>query len=108
MTRINTNISSLNAQKSLTRTNVQLQEALTRLSTGLRINVGKANRVLPGYLVRLICDRAQITGNSIGAIALFAHHSLVDVKREVARQVIESLSDFKDDRGRRWSVKEAE
>jgi ATP-dependent RNA helicase DeaD len=74
----------------------------------LRINVGKANRVLPGYLVRLICDRAQITGNSIGAIALFAHHSLVDVKREVARQVIESLSDFKDDRGRRWSVKEAE
>lgn len=41
MTRINTNVSSLNAQKSLARTNVQLQEALTRLSTGLRINVGK-------------------------------------------------------------------
>jgi flagellin len=41
MTRINTNISSLNAQKSLARTNVQLQQALTRLSTGLRINVGK-------------------------------------------------------------------
>ena len=41
MTRINTNISSLTAQKSLARSNVQLQEALTRLSTGLRINVGK-------------------------------------------------------------------
>jgi flagellin len=41
MTRINTNVSSLNAQKSLARTGVQLQEALTRLSTGLRINVGK-------------------------------------------------------------------
>ena len=41
MTRINTNVSSLVAQKTLQRSNVQLQEALTRLSTGLRINVGK-------------------------------------------------------------------
>lgn len=41
MTRINTNISSLNAQKTLLRSNTQLQTALTRLSTGLRINVGK-------------------------------------------------------------------
>lgn len=41
MTRINTNISSLNAQKSLARSNNQLQESLTRLSTGLRINTGK-------------------------------------------------------------------
>jgi flagellin len=41
MTRINTNVSSLTAQKTLARSNVQLQEALTRLSTGLRINVGK-------------------------------------------------------------------
>ncbi|MCX7426129.1 MAG: flagellin [Planctomycetia bacterium] len=41
MTRINTNVSSLNAQKSLARSNAQLQESLTRLSTGLRINSGK-------------------------------------------------------------------
>jgi flagellin len=41
MTRINTNVSSLNAQKTLARSNAQLQEALTRLSTGLRINSGK-------------------------------------------------------------------
>src|SRR3989339_1475013 len=41
MTRINTNVSSLNAQKSLARSNDQLQQALTRLSTGLRINTGK-------------------------------------------------------------------
>ncbi len=41
MTRINTNVSSLNAQKSLARSNADLQAALTRLSTGLRINVGK-------------------------------------------------------------------
>ncbi len=41
MTRINTNVSSLVAQKTLARSNSQLQEALTRLSTGLRINTGK-------------------------------------------------------------------
>ncbi|HUT11157.1 MAG TPA: flagellin [Thermoguttaceae bacterium] len=41
MTRINTNVSSLNAQKSLARSNASLQTALTHLSTGLRINYGK-------------------------------------------------------------------
>ncbi|MEX2025929.1 MAG: flagellin, partial [Pirellulaceae bacterium] len=41
MTRINTNVSSLIAQKTLARSNADLQSALTRLSTGLRINVGK-------------------------------------------------------------------
>ncbi|MBX3415422.1 MAG: flagellin [Pirellulales bacterium] len=41
MTRINTNISSIVAQKTLARSNAELQVALTRLSTGLRINVGK-------------------------------------------------------------------
>ncbi len=41
MSRINTNVSSLIAQTSLGRSNSQLQSALSRLSTGLRINSGK-------------------------------------------------------------------
>src|SRR3972149_2777533 len=41
MTRINTNVSSLSAQKSLATSQNSLQQALTRLSTGLRINAGK-------------------------------------------------------------------
>ena len=41
MTRINTNVSSLTARTTLARSNADLQTALTRLSTGLRINVGK-------------------------------------------------------------------
>lgn len=41
MSRINTNVSSLIAQTSLGRSNSQLQVALNRLSTGLRINSGK-------------------------------------------------------------------
>src|SRR5256885_442075 len=41
MTRINTNVSSLVAQTNLAKSNSSLQTALTRLSTGLRINTGK-------------------------------------------------------------------
>jgi len=41
MTRINTNVSSLFAQNTLNRSNTDLQTALTRLSTGLRINSGR-------------------------------------------------------------------
>lgn len=41
MTRINTNVSSLVAQKTLARSQADLQTSLTRLSTGLRINKGK-------------------------------------------------------------------
>ncbi|MEE9602253.1 MAG: flagellin, partial [Thermoguttaceae bacterium] len=58
MTRINTNVSSLNAQKSLARANVSLQEALTRLSTGLRINVGKDD---PAGLIASEVLRSDIT-----------------------------------------------
>lgn len=41
MTRINTNVSSLIAQNVFGRNNASLQQALTRLGTGLRINSGK-------------------------------------------------------------------
>ncbi len=41
MSRINTNVSSLIAQKTLRKTNGELQTTLNRLSTGLRINSGK-------------------------------------------------------------------
>ncbi len=41
MTRINTNVTSLVAQNILGRSNASLEQALTRLSTGLRINTGK-------------------------------------------------------------------
>ncbi|GIW94809.1 MAG: hypothetical protein KatS3mg110_2850 [Pirellulaceae bacterium] len=57
MTRINTNVSSLIAQNNLARTNNQLQTALTRLSTGLRINSGKDD---PAGLIASEVLRADI------------------------------------------------
>src|SRR5690606_15236990 len=58
MTRINTNVSSLVAQKTLSRSNSQLQVALTRLSTGLRINTGKDD---PAGLIASESLRSDIT-----------------------------------------------
>ncbi len=58
MSRINTNVSSLVAQKTLGRNNADLQEALTRLSTGLRINAGKDD---PAGLIASENLRADIT-----------------------------------------------
>ena len=61
MTRVNTNVSSLTAQNRLQRTNNDLQTALTRLSTGLKINSGKDD---PAGLIASESLRSDIT--SIG------------------------------------------
>lgn len=58
MTRINTNVSSLVAQNTLARNSMDLQTALTRLSTGLRINTGKDD---PAGLIASEALRSDIT-----------------------------------------------
>ncbi len=75
MSRINTNVSSLIAQTTLTRTNDQLQTALTRLSTGLRINSGKddpAGLIASENLRRDITSANVAIGNSQQASQLIA------------------------------------
>ncbi|MDG2223504.1 MAG: flagellin [Rubripirellula sp.] len=58
MTRINTNVPSLVAQNRLQRSNQDLQTALTRLSTGLRINSGSDD---PAGLIASEALRSEIT-----------------------------------------------
>jgi len=58
MTRINTNVGSLVAQNTLGRSNSDLSQALTRLSTGLRINTGKDD---PAGLIASENLRSDIT-----------------------------------------------
>ncbi len=58
MTRINTNVSSLVAQNTLSRSSADLQQSLTRLSTGLRINSGKDD---PAGLIASEALRADMT-----------------------------------------------
>ena len=58
MTRINTNVSSLVGRNNLSRANAGLSQALTRLSTGLRINTGKDD---PAGLIASENLRSDIT-----------------------------------------------
>lgn len=58
MTRINTNVSSLIGRNNLNRANAGLSQALTRLSTGLRINTGKDD---PAGLIASENLRSDIT-----------------------------------------------
>src|SRR3989304_542464 len=58
MTRINSNITSLVAQNVLGRSNASLEQALNRLSTGLRINTGKDD---PAGLIASENLRSDIT-----------------------------------------------
>lgn len=58
MTRINTNVTSLVAQNILGRSNAALEQALSRLSTGLRINTGKDD---PAGLIASENLRSDIT-----------------------------------------------
>ena len=64
MTRINTNVSSLVAQNRLASSNKDLNSALTRLSTGLRINSGSDD---PAGLIASEALRSEVTslGRSI-------------------------------------------
>ena len=59
MTRINTNVPSLVAQNRLQASNSDLNSALTRLSTGLRINSGSDD---PAGLIASEALRSEITG----------------------------------------------
>lgn len=75
MSRINTNVSALVAQNALSRSNNDLQIALNRLSTGLRINVGKddpAGLIASENLRRDITAINRAIGNTERANQLIA------------------------------------
>src|SRR3954452_3594670 len=61
MSRINTNVSSLIAQRVLTKNNNALNQSLARLSTGLKINSGADN---PAGLIASENLRAEKAGIS--------------------------------------------
>lgn len=75
MTRINTNVSSLISQQTLRKTGTQLHTALSRLSTGMRINSGKddpAGLIASENLRRDITSAKRAIANSERAGQLIA------------------------------------
>ncbi|MBN2291825.1 MAG: flagellin, partial [Pirellulales bacterium] len=92
MTRINTNVSSLNAQKTLARSNNQLQEALTRLSTGLRINSGKDD---PAGLIASETLRSDIVSTQVAITNSERANQMIATADSALGQVSSLLNDVR-------------
>ncbi|HEY2880916.1 MAG TPA: flagellin [Pirellulales bacterium] len=92
MTRINTNVSSLVAQKTLAKSNADLQTALTRLSTGLRINTGKDD---PAGLIASEVLRSDIVSVQRGITNSQAADQLISTADSALGQVSSLLNDIR-------------
>lgn len=82
------------------RTPGDLEAGMVRL----QLNIGKVDRVVPGYLVRTICAKAGVTAEALGAITIQSRHSFVDVRSQVAHLVLGAMDGSRGERGHRWEV----
>ena len=92
MTRINTNVSSLIAQKTLAGSHRTLQESLTRLSTGLRINTGKDD---PAGLIASEILRSDIVSVSRAVTNSERANQLIATADSALGQVSSLLNDIR-------------
>jgi flagellin len=92
MSRINTNVSSLIAQKTLSRSNGQLQEALSRLSTGVRINSGKDD---PAGLIASENLRRDITSSQRAITNTERATQLISTADSALGQISNLLNDIR-------------
>src|SRR6478736_4169275 len=92
MSRINTNVSSLIAQTRLSRSQGQLQESLTRLSTGLRINSGKDD---PAGLIASEALRSDIAATSKAISNSERANQLISTADSALGQISSLLTDIR-------------
>src|SRR6056297_2202307 len=92
MTRINTNVPSLVAQNRLNQSNGDLQQALTRLSTGLRINSGKDD---PAGLIASEALRSEITSINKAISNTQRANQIITTADSALGQVSSLLSDVR-------------
>src|SRR5688500_15226176 len=92
MTRINTNVSSLIAQTNLSRVNGDLQNRLTRLSTGLRINSGKDD---PAGLIASEALRSNIIATEKAITNSERANQLIATADSALGQVSQLLNDIR-------------
>ncbi|HEY9899442.1 MAG TPA: DEAD/DEAH box helicase [Pantanalinema sp.] len=72
--------------------------------TRLTLNMGRQNRMMPGFLVQFVCRKSGINGKSIGAIEIRQHHTVFDVRDADAQRVIQAMNGQTDERGRKITV----
>lgn len=56
------------------------------------LNQGKAHKLMPGGLVKLVCSVAGIKGDAVGAIAIHPFFSFFDVRESEAERVVGLLN----------------
>ncbi|MGC6465488.1 MAG: DEAD/DEAH box helicase [Akkermansiaceae bacterium] len=59
--------------------------------TCLFMNLGKAQRIRPGDVAGMIYRECEVPDGSLGKITIFPKHTLIDVKKELAGEVIDGL-----------------
>ncbi len=91
MTRINTNVSSLIAQRNLGRNNVALSTSLERLSTGLRINRGGDD---PAGLIASENLRAEKTALSAAIANTERAEQVVNIAEGGLQEISSLLNDL--------------
>jgi ATP-dependent RNA helicase DeaD len=60
----------------------------------LFINVGSRDRIQPGNIVQSIASTSGLPGKLIGAIDIFESYTFVEVPRENAHQVLDSMKNY--------------
>lgn len=91
--RINTNVASIQAQNSLNKTSKKLNQALTRLSTGLRINSGKDDVV---GLANSEALRSQIRGAGVARTNITSASAVLGVAEGYLSQLTEIAQSMRD------------
>jgi ATP-dependent RNA helicase DeaD len=66
------------------------QEGYVRLF----INVGRKDNIQPGNIVQSIASTSGLPGKLIGAIDIYESYTFVEVPREYARKVLDSMKDY--------------
>jgi len=61
----------------------------------LFINIGRTNKIQPRNIVESIASSTSLPGKLIGAIEIFDNYTFVEVPREYASEVLESMKNYK-------------
>jgi len=70
------------------------------------INMGRANKINAGAIVRLICENCKIDSKQVGEISLGHDQSFFDVRKESAKAVREGMNNVRLD-GRKVTIRSA-
>jgi len=98
---VNTNIMSLNAQKSLASTNSSLQTAMERLSSGLRVNSAKddaaglaiSNRMTSQIRGMTVAQRNANDGISVAQVAEGSLQTVTDTLQRMRDLAVQAAND---------------